>query len=94
MARPSLTVTQAARKAIIDYNARNPASRIAMERGEWRILQSDTRNDGGVYVLGIYNAGSAHSGHIMQRDAEHLREAIRNFTGRMTIVEILFEEGA
>ena len=92
MGRPAHTATQEARYGIQDYIRRNPGARIPMERGEWRILQSTTRNDGGIFLLGIYRGETRGYATFMQRSADGLREAVRKATGRLTIVEILFEE--
>ena len=92
MGRPVHTVTWEARTAMRDYAKRNRSAHKPLEEGEWRVLQTSTRNDGGLFVMGIYKRQKEMYGRIVERSLEGLRTAIVNATGRRVIVEIMYEE--
>ena len=94
MGRPVHTITEEARIAFREYMKRNPGARTPIEQGEWRIVQSNALADGGVFLLGIYKHTNGFYGRLMERMADSLRGAICQAIGKLTIVEILYEEEA
>ena len=88
------SVTKTARRAFDEWVNRNGAARFPVAMGEWRFLKALGRDDGGIFVFGIYKPNAAMYGKAMEGACESIRKAIYEATSRLCIVEILWEEPA